>query len=131
MRIAVFDYFVKPTNPIGGCHLRMLKGLCEQHEFTVFSVQFENPCPERIRWVRIPLPARPYILVYTLFHLIAPLVYLYQRTFKGARFDLIQMVESNLFFGDVSYSQFCHRMYLKRHWDATNGGGLRGFLRGL
>jgi glycosyltransferase involved in cell wall biosynthesis len=131
MRIAVFDYFVKPTNPIGGCHWKIVKGLCHRHEFTVFSVQFENPCPERIRWVRIPLPARPYVLVYALFHLIAPLVYAYHYLVLGARFDLVQMVESNLLFGDISYSQFCHRMYMKQHWHDTKVSGLRGFLRGL
>jgi hypothetical protein len=48
MRIAVFDYKVVPTNPIGSCHLRMLQGLCREHEFTVFAVEFENSCPERI-----------------------------------------------------------------------------------
>jgi hypothetical protein len=51
-KIAIFDYKVI-FNSIGGCHLRMLRGLCHEHEFTVFAVEFENPCPERIRWVRI------------------------------------------------------------------------------
>jgi glycosyltransferase involved in cell wall biosynthesis len=131
MRIAVFDYRVIPTNPVGGCHLRLLSGLCRRHEFTVFAVDFENPCPERIRWVRIPLPVRPYILLFTLYHLTAPLAYAWQRWFRGARFDLVQMVESNLLFGDLSYSHFCHRMYLKRHWRETRIRGVRGLLRGL
>jgi len=26
----------------------MLQGLCREHEFTVFAVEFENPYPERI-----------------------------------------------------------------------------------
>ena len=119
MRIALFDYRVTATNPVGSCHLRLLQGLCRQHDFTVFAVEFENPCPERIRWVRIRLPVRPYVLLYALFHLTAPLVYAWWRVVKGARFDLVQIVESNLMFGDVSYSHFCHRLYLARHWKET------------
>ena len=131
MRIAVFDYRVIPTNPVGSCHLRMLAGLCREHEFTVFAVEFANPCPERIRWVRLRLPVRPYVLLYVLYHLAAPLAYWWQRAVRGCRFDLVQMVESNLLFGDISYSHFCHRLYLARHWRETRARGPRGLLRGL
>ncbi|WP_211322024.1 hypothetical protein, partial [Brockia lithotrophica] len=113
MRIAIFDYKIIPTNPIGSCHLRMLARLCEEHEFTVFAVEFENPCPERIRFVRIPVPTRPLALLFMTYHLVAPLAYLWYRLRIGARFDLVQIVESNLFFGDVSYAHFCHRAYLR------------------
>ncbi|HUB79584.1 MAG TPA: glycosyltransferase family 4 protein [Bryobacteraceae bacterium] len=130
MNIAVFDYRVVPTNPVGSCHLRMLSGLCDRHNFTVFAVEFQNPSPEKIRWVRIPLPLRPYVLLFALFHLAAPVAYAIQRL-RGTRFDLVQMVESNLSFGDISYAHFCHRMYLARHWRETKARGLRGFLRGL
>jgi glycosyltransferase involved in cell wall biosynthesis len=130
MNIAVFDYRVIPTNPVGSCHLRMLAGLCDRHNFTVFAVEFQNPRPERIRWVRIPLPVRPYVLLYALYHLAAPIAYGIQRL-RGMRFDLVQMVESNLSFGDISYSHFCHRRYLSRHWRETRARGPRGFLRGL
>ena len=43
MRIAVFDYRITPNNPIGSCHLAMLRALAAEHEFTVFAVEFENP----------------------------------------------------------------------------------------
>ena len=43
MRIAIFDYKVIPTNPIGSCHRRLIQGLCHEHEFTVFAVEFDNP----------------------------------------------------------------------------------------
>jgi glycosyltransferase involved in cell wall biosynthesis len=131
MRIAVFDYKVVPTNPIGSCHLHMLQGLCREHEFTVFAVEFENPCPERIRFVRVPVPTRPLALLFVAYHLVAPLAYLCYRLRTGARFDLVQMVESNLSFGDVSYAQFCHRAYLSRHWRSAGAKGLRGWLRWL
>ncbi len=131
MRIAVFDYKVVPTNPIGSCHLHMLQGLCREHEFTVFAVEFENPCPERIRFVRVPVPTRPLALLFVAYHLVAPLAYLWYCLRTGVRFDLVQMVESNLSFWDVSYAHFCHLAYLRRHWRNAGAKGLRGWLRWL
>ena len=131
MRIAIFDYKVIPTNPIGSCHRRLIQGLCHEHEFTVFAVEFDNPCPERVRFVRVPVPTRPLALLFVAYHLVAPLVYLLYRLRTGARFDLVQMVESNLSFGDVSYAHFCHRAYLQRHWKEAGAKGLRGWIRWL
>lgn len=131
MRIAIFDYKVIPTNPIGSCHLRMIQGLCGEHDFTVFAVEFENPCPDRVRFVRVPAPTRPLALLFLAYHLLAPLVYFLYRLRTGARFDLVQMVESNLSFGDVAYVHFCHRAYLKHHWKKAGARGLRGVLRFL
>lgn len=129
--IAVFDYKVKPNNPIGSLHLRMLKALCREYDFTVFAVEFENPCPERIKFVRIPAPKRPQALLFLVYHLMAPLWYLLYRLRHWTRFDLVQMVESNLVFGDVSYAHFCHRAYLKRHWQPGESSGIRGRFRWL
>ncbi len=127
----MFDYRVARTNPTGGCHLRLLQGLAHEHQFTVFSVKFENPCPERIEWVRIPAPMRPLALLFVAFHIMAPVFYLLYRLRTGARFDLVQMVESNLSFGDVSYAHFCHTSYLRGHWKEAGLRGLRGVLRRL
>jgi hypothetical protein len=130
-RIAVLDYNVVPLNPIGGCLWQMLRGLCHEHEFTVFAVEFDNPYPERIRFIRIPAPTRPLALLFLAYHLLAPLYYWAYRLSYRIRFDVVQMVESNLLFGDVSYSHFCHRAYLKLHWQKSRATGLRGALRWL
>jgi glycosyltransferase involved in cell wall biosynthesis len=131
LRIAIFDYKIVATNPIGSCHLRLLRDLAGEHQFTVFAVEFENPWPERIEWVRIPVPTRPLALLFVVYHVLAPLAYLLYRFRKRVRFDLVQMVESNLVFGDVSYSHFCHTAFLNEHWSTTPGRGLRRFLRWL
>src|ERR1700738_2587460 len=123
--IAVFDYQVRATNPIGNCHLQMLRELSQEFTFTVFAVDFDNPCPNRIRSVRIPVPRRPLVLLFLSYHLLAPLCYLAHRWKQKARFDLIQMVESNLSFGTISYAHFCHRNYLKVHWPVSRPSGLR------
>lgn len=130
-KIAVFDYKIRATNPIGGCHLRMLRDLSGKFSFTVFAVEFDNPCPERIEWVRIPAPTRPLALLFLVYHVLAPICYLLHCWRRGVRFDLLQGVESNLSFGTVSYSQFCHRAYLRNHWNATRASGVRGYLRWL
>ena len=130
-KIAIFDYKIRPTNPIGSCLLQMLQSLYDEDEFTVFAVEFENPYPQRIRFVRIPAPSRPLALLFLAYHFLAPIYYWAYRFRYRVRFDLVQMVESNLLFGDVSYSQFCHRAYLKSHWQESRARGLRGILRWL
>jgi glycosyltransferase involved in cell wall biosynthesis len=129
LRIAVFDYQVVPNNPIGGCHRRALERLCEEHDFTVFAAEFDNPRPDRIRHVRVPVIRRPLALLFIMFHLMAPLCYALYRLRHRPRFDLVQMVESNLAFGDICYCQFCHRSFLRDHRDALSSGGLRSRLR--
>lgn len=131
MKIAIFDYSVTRTNAIGKCHLGLLTALRHEHEFTVFAVEFENPCPDRIRWVRVPAVKRPLALLYISFHLLAPIFYLFHRWRTGIKFDLVQIVESNLLFGDIAYSHFCHRAFLRDHWRSSGFKGLRGFFRWL
>ena len=131
MRIAVFDFKITHNNPIGSCHLAMLRALAAEHEFTVFAVEFENPCPEKIRFIRVPAPKRPLALLFVVYHFMAPLCYLLYRIRGGPRFDLVQALESNLSFGDLLYSHFCHRMYLKHHWSKSGAKGLRGWFRWL
>src|SRR3954452_2470980 len=131
MKIAIFDYRIMRNNAVGACHLRMLERVCSEHEFTVFAVDFENPCPERITWVRIPAPRRPLALLYIAFHVLAPLYYAAHHIFHRTRFDLVQFVESNLLFGDVAYAHSCHHMFLQRHWRQAGATGWRGALRWL
>jgi glycosyltransferase involved in cell wall biosynthesis len=131
VRIAVFDFKITRNNPIGSCHLAMLRALAAEHDFTVFAVEFENPCPEKIKFVRVPSPKRPLALLFVVYHFMAPLCYLFYRLRGGAKFDLVQALESNLSFGDLLYSHFCHRMYLKHHWSKSGARGLRGWFRWL
>jgi len=127
MRIAIFDYKIKAGNPTGNCHLTLLRSLAQEHKFTVFSVQFENPDPATITWVRVPSPTRPLALLFVVFHLLAPLMYLWHKIRTGERFDIVQSVESNLCFGGLVYSHFSHTTYLRHH--RTTLRGLRGMLR--
>jgi glycosyltransferase involved in cell wall biosynthesis len=131
VRIAIFDYRVAAHNPVGGCHLRLLRELAGEHQFTVFAVEFENPAPDAIEWVRVPAPTRPLALLFVVYHLLAPVCYLLYRWRRRVEFDRVQMVESKLSFGDIAYVHFCHRAYLKHHWRQSKGTGLRSWLRWL
>ena len=125
MRIALFYYSVAANGSIGLWHLHLLKKLCHAHEFTVFATRFENPCPERIRWVRVPVPTRPAALTFVAYHLMAAGRYWVESTWKGRRFDLVQMVGSQLSFGDISSAHFCDRAYLKNQWQYSRSTGMR------
>jgi glycosyltransferase involved in cell wall biosynthesis len=130
-KVAVFGYKVTPADPTGGCHLRMLKALCHQYEFTVFAVEFRNPCPERICWVRIPAPSRPQVLLFIVYHLLAPVAYGFYCIFRRKRFDLIQSVELAAARADVTHSHFCNRYYLNERWRESSPRGIRRLLRWL
>lgn len=129
MHIAIFDYKVIPNNLTGGGNLRMLKGISHNHKVTVFSLEFENPDPERICWVQIPSFTRPLVLLFVVYFLLAPLYYWVHCWRNQVHFDSVLIVESNLSFGDISYAHFCHQAYLKNHWEKTDSSGARRWLR--
>jgi glycosyltransferase involved in cell wall biosynthesis len=131
VHIAILDHLVIPTVPVGGCHRQMLQGLCHEHEFTVFAVDFDNPCPDRIRWVRIPAPRRPLFLLFITFYALAPFYFWLHCRRNRLHFDIVQTVENYTAFGTVSYSHFCQRTYLKSHWERSGAFGLRGMVRWL
>lgn len=133
VRIAVFDYRVTPSNPIGSCHRHMLSALCQEHDFAVFAPEFDNPRPDRIRHIPVKVPLRPLALLFVLFHLRAGHTWQRYRRGGGSPADLVQAVESNRLGADVLYSHFCHRAYLR-----ASGGfspsmllDYRAFLRWL
>ncbi|HYD97995.1 MAG TPA: glycosyltransferase family 4 protein [Alphaproteobacteria bacterium] len=109
----------------------MLNSLCEEHEFVVFAIKFDNPRPDRINFIRIPVPNCPLAVMFLLFHILAATSYIAARIRGVAKFDCIQFVESNLLFRGLVYAHFCHGTYLERHWIETRPSGLRRFGRWL
>jgi glycosyltransferase involved in cell wall biosynthesis len=131
MHIALFDYQTVRTNAIGNCNWLIINGLKDEHDFTVFTLNFENPNPYRVRFVRVPVPARPLFLLFAAYHVVAPLL-LWQKRREGKHYDLVKTIESNLMLGgSIVYAHFCHRAYLDEHWQDTRPPGLRGWARWL
>jgi glycosyltransferase involved in cell wall biosynthesis len=129
MRVAIFDYRVIHNNPIGSCHLKLVEGLSREHEFVVFSPQFENPDPERICHVRIRVPLRPQLLLSLSFLALAPLYSLAFRLRHRVRFDVVQAVESNFLLPKLIHAQFCHRAFLRLPESRPRSLTLRRCLR--
>jgi hypothetical protein len=123
MKIAVFDYRVTSSNPVGSCHRRMLSALCEEHEFVVFAPEFDNPRPDLIHYVPIKVPLRPLALLFILFHLSVGRAWRRYRRGGGPPADIVQSIESNCLSSDVVYAHFCHRGYLR-----VSGGFSPGML---
>lgn len=112
--IALFDLSVTADSPAGSCILQMLKGLCQDYQFTVFADRFENPAPDRITWVRVPLPPKPVLLRYLVFKWRAALSYRQYARRCGTP-DLIIGTEGQFPDCDISYAHFCHQAYLTQH----------------
>ncbi len=112
--IALFDLSVTADSPAGSCILQMLKGLCQDYQFTVFADRFENPAPDQITWVRVPLPPKPVLLRYVVFKWLAALSYR-QHVRHHGKPDLIIGTEGQFPACDISYAHFCHQAYLTQH----------------
>jgi glycosyltransferase involved in cell wall biosynthesis len=131
MHIAIFDYMVKATNPVGSCHLHVIGELSREHDVTVFATEFESSGRASAKFLRIPAPKRPLFLLFVSFHVLAPAYYWLHTWWHKIAFDAVQSVESNTLLGTVVYSQFCHRAYLRDHWRHTQPMGLRRWARWL
>lgn len=131
MRIAMFYYAETGTNAHGKCDLQLMRALADTHEITVFSARLDNPDPDRIRFVRVPLPHVPLFAVLVIFWVWAPIVYAWHRLRTGVRFDLVHYHDVDLPFGDVAYVHFCNRAYLERVGAPRPWAGPRALARWL
>ncbi len=131
MRIAIFDYHVNTTNAIGHCFHLITEGLKDEHEFTVFAVTFDNPDPDRIEFVHVPVLDRPLFALFITYHVMALLVYWWYQLRHHVKFDIIQSAEVNVFNRDVIYPHFCNTAYLKNQWKTSHPDGFHGFIRWL
>lgn len=116
MRIAIFHYEIHSNNPIGSIILTLIKHLCKDIDFTIFAVKFDNPCPDHIKFVRVPAITRPQALLFISYHLIGLVAYILYRLKTKTCYDFILFTESNLIFGDITSVHFCHRAYLQNYW---------------
>jgi glycosyltransferase involved in cell wall biosynthesis len=111
--IAIFDLSITSDSPAGSCVLQMLKGLCEEFQFVVFADRFDNPHPQHIQWVRVPLPQKPVFLRYMVFKWTAPWYY---RRYVATQTkpQLIVATEGQFSNCDICYAHFCHQAYLEQ-----------------
>ncbi len=113
-RIAIFDLSITADSPAGSCILQLVTHLSDHYQFIIFADRFENPHPDLIHWVRVPLPKRPILLRYLVFYGLAPIFY--RRFVKQAGYqpDLTIATEGQFPQADICYAHFCHRAYLRQ-----------------
>src|SRR4051794_22483743 len=90
-RVAIFDYVVTERSPSGSCHLRLLEGLHDEFDFTVFATEFDNPAPDRISWVHVPSVPRPLAARYVSYYGLSGRAL--RRHGGSHAFDLVQSTE--------------------------------------
>lgn len=129
--IAVMDLSVTRNSPAGSCVLAEVMGLADEYDFTVFSDAFDNARPDRVQWVRTPLPRKPGVLRYVLFHLSAPAALRRHTRARGGPPGLIQATQGQYVGADICYAHFCHRAYLRDGWKSQTTTGWLRWLRWL
>jgi glycosyltransferase involved in cell wall biosynthesis len=103
--------------------------LADEYDITVFAVECDNPRPDRITFVRVPAPLRPQVLLFLVFHALAPLIFWVHCWRRKQRFDLVQIHGNLTFLGELSYAHFCHAVYLRKHWKAVRTLSVRSFFQ--
>lgn len=124
--IAIFDLSITPDSPAGSCILQLIKNLADDYQFVVFADRFENPDPQKITWIRVPLPNKPVIARYIGFKYLAPGYY--KRFIQQHQTpDLVMATEGEFSNCDICYVHFCHRAYLTEQRPKLSS--LRGLVR--
>ena len=128
--LAVFDMKITKSSPAGSCVLAEINGLAASYHILAVTAELDNEYPERIEWLRVPLPRGPVLLRYVLFHTLAPFVYALWRL-RGGRAAIIQTTQGQFPPADIAYAHFCHRAYLKNQWLNSTVSGPRRWSRWL
>ena len=111
-RIAIFYYVIVRDNGIGKVNRLRLEHLCEKYDFTVFATKFDNPRPDRIRWVRVPCILRPALLTLITYWISAWAIFLCERLVRRHRFEIVQASDAAFGQIDIADAHFCSRHYL-------------------
>jgi glycosyltransferase involved in cell wall biosynthesis len=124
-KIALFYYVIVKDNAIGMVDRTILEHLSEKYDFTVFSNRFDNPCPDRIRWIRVPCILAPSLCALVSFRLSAAALYVWHGITERLKFDIVH--SSDAAFGHVQLADahFCNRHYLL-HVKDKKVKGIRG-----
>jgi glycosyltransferase involved in cell wall biosynthesis len=123
--LVIFDENLIPTSPVGSCLLKVVQTNANLYPLHVFYNRLDLSNGEMER-THIPLPAGPVVLRSMLFTFFAGAAYWFQ---MGGR-PTFRIAAQGVFpFCQVSYAQFCHRIFLRDHRANIGGGALRRVAR--
>ena len=100
-------------NGIGKVNWLRLDRLCDKYDFTVFAARFDNPRPDRIRWVRVWCFPRPVFLTTLSYRLSATTARLWHRVVEGQKFEIVQSSDAAVGGIDIADAHFCNLHYLR------------------
>ena len=126
--LVIFDENLIPTSPVGSCLLKVVQSEADGYPLQVFYNRIDVSKGEISERTHIPLPAGPVILRSVLFTFFAAVAYWFKiggrRTFRIAAQGVFP-------FCQISYAQFCHRIFLRDHRANIGGRPLRLLARYL
>jgi glycosyltransferase involved in cell wall biosynthesis len=106
MRIAVLAPQLIPTHPAGGQMLKVIQGLADEYEFTVFGADIDESLSGKVQFHKLPIPRmRPRLGTY----LAQFWIYgrLFQRRQMHKEFDIVHSLEGSAPFATVVTMHFC------------------------
>jgi glycosyltransferase involved in cell wall biosynthesis/O-antigen/teichoic acid export membrane protein len=126
--LVVFDENLIPTSPVGSCLLKVVQECAGLFPLHVFYNRLDLSKSD-IQWrTHIPLPAGPVVLRSVLFTFFAAVAY----WFRLGKNPVLRIAAQGVFpFCEISYAQFCHRIFLRDHRAEMGGGPLRRVARYL
>jgi glycosyltransferase involved in cell wall biosynthesis/O-antigen/teichoic acid export membrane protein len=126
--LVVFDENLTTTSPVGSCLLKVVQDSAQLFPLQLFYNRLDLSRSDSGGRTHIPLPAGPVILRSVLFTGFAGLAYWLRWRGRPA----LRIAAQGVFpFCEVSYAQFCHRIFLRDHRADMGGGPLRLVARYL
>jgi glycosyltransferase involved in cell wall biosynthesis len=126
--LVIFDENLIPTSPVGSCLLKVVQSNADRFPLHVYYNHIDLTKGELTDRTHVPLPAGPVILRSVLFTFLSAIAYWYQ---LGRR-PTFRIAAQGVFpFSQISYAQFCHRIFLRDHRANIGGGPLRLIARYL
>jgi glycosyltransferase involved in cell wall biosynthesis len=126
--LVVFDENLTPVSPVGSCLLKVVQDNVTLYPLHVFYNRLDLSNGEIPQRTHIPLPAGPVVLRSVLFTLLSAVAY----WFKLRDRPTFRIAAQGVFpFCQISYAQFCHRIFLRDHRADIGGEPLRRAARYL
>lgn len=129
-RIAVVDWNVTRMSPAGSTILAIVSGLHSRFRFRVVAAYFENPSPETVEHLHVPLPRAPSFIKELCWPYIVGLAFRLRRQ-CGSPQALTWATQGQLPGAKLVSAHFCHLAYLRDQFPKSRTRGLRRLSRTL
>lgn len=127
-QIVVVDWNVTRMSPAGSTILAIVSGLHTRFRFHVVAAYFENPSPETVEHLRVPLPRAPSFVKELFWPYMVGLVFRWRQQ-RGRSQALTWATQGQLPGAKLVSAHFCHLAYLRDQFPKSRTRGLRRLSR--